>query len=147
MELLNNIGISFKGSYISQGSKIEKCKKADKLDIKNIEFVITNNGKDLNFDKIDYYYQDNIIVHLPTISTNQSNFSSIKEIIPTLKKNNINLVTIDASMLSFDTYEWSTLDEQKNYIRNISKAIATLASNNINIAIDTKHIFCLVYEV
>ena len=31
MDLLNNIGISYKGDYIVQGSLVDKCKKSNKL--------------------------------------------------------------------------------------------------------------------
>ena len=50
------------------------------------------------------------------------------------------MITINASNLSLDLFEWSTLEEQKKYFLNIVTAIATLASNKIEVAIDNlKH--------
>ncbi len=137
MELLDNIGISYIGSYLSQGTLVDKCKKSTLLGLKNVEFVIRNDGKGTNFNDVDDFYKGNIIVHAPTININQSNLKTIKEYLRDLSKNNINLVTIEASTLLKEAYEWSTIEEQQNYLRNIAKGLTSLIiNNNVNIAIE-----------
>lgn len=137
MELLNNIGISYIGSYISQGSLIDKCKKSTSLGLKNVEFIIRNDGKGTNFNNIDEYYKGNIIVHAPTININQSNLKTIKEYLRDLSKNNIKLVTIEPSTLLKDAFDWSTSEEQQNYLKNIARGLTSIIVNNgVNIAIE-----------
>lgn len=137
MELLNNIGISYIGSYISQGSLIDKCKKSTSLGLKNVEFIIRNDGKGTNFNNIDEYYKGNIIVHAPTININQSNLKTIKEYLRDLSKNNIKLVTIEPSTLLKDAFDWSTSEEQQNYLKNIARGLTSIIVNNgVSIAIE-----------
>jgi len=137
MELLNNIGISYIGSYISQGSLIDKCKKSTSLGLKNVEFIIRKDGKGTNFNNIDEYYKGNIIVHAPTININQSNLKTIKEYLRDLSKNNIKLVTIEPSTLLKDAFDWSTSEEQQNYLKNIARGLTSIIVNNgVNIAIE-----------
>ena len=137
MELLNNFGISYIASYISQGSLIDKCKKSSSLGLKNVEFVIRNDGKGTSFNNIDEYYKGNIIVHAPTINVNQSNLKTIKEYLRDLSKNNIKLVTIEPSTLLKDAFDWSTSEEQQNYLKNIAKGLTSIIVNNgVNIAIE-----------
>ena len=130
------IGISYIGDYLVQGSQIDKCKKSTDLEIKNTEFTIKDNRKDTSFDKITSYYSDNIYIHFNAINNNQSNLKTTKEIILSLLKYNIKMITIDASTLSYDTFEWSTIGEQQNYIKNMAKALASLVSNNTILAIE-----------
>ena len=140
MDIINNLGISYTGDYISQGSQIDKCKKSTQLGIKYTEFVVRNDGKDMDFSNIASYYTGKTIFHLPTININQTNLKSIKDTLNELLKNNISLITIDASTLLYETYDWSTDEEQKNYLKNMSKAIASLVSNNIPIAIENTNL-------
>ncbi len=136
MELLNNLGISYSGDYISQGSIVDKCKKSSKLGIKNTEFIIRNDGKNMDFNNINNLYSGNIIFHMPTININQSNLKNVKDTLYELIKNDIKLVTIDASTLLFETYDWSTDEEQENYLKNMAKGIASLVTEDIEIAIE-----------
>ena len=136
MNLLDNLGICYKGDYIAQGSQSDKCKKSKQLNIKNTEFIIRNDGKNMDFDNISNLYSGNIIFHVPAINVNQSNLKTIKDTINSVITNNIKLITIDASTLLYETFEWSTEEEQQNYLKNMAKAIASIAQNNIVIAIE-----------
>ena len=136
MEILNNLGISYKGDYISQGSISDKCKKSTSLNVKNIELMIRNDGKDNDFENIRNLYSGNVIFHLPTININQTNLKNVKDIINELLKYNIKLVTIDASTLLYETFDWSTNEEQQNYLKNMAKAFASIVTSNIEVAIE-----------
>ena len=136
MDVIKNLGICYRGDYISQGTYIEKCKKSSELNTSYTEFVIRNDGKGVFTDKLDNYYNGKIILHLPTINPNQTNLKNVKDIIISLMQNNINLITIDASSLLYETYNWSTNEEQQNYLKNMANAIAALAEFNIDIAIE-----------
>lgn len=136
MELLNNLGICYSGDYISQGSIVDKCKKSNKLGIKNTEFIIRNDGKNMDFDNINNLYSGNVIFHLPTININQSNLKYVKDTLNYLIKNDIRLITIDASTLLFETFDWSTDEEQENYLKNMAKGIASLVIDDVDIAIE-----------
>lgn len=139
MNLINNIGISYNGNYINQGSQIDKCKKATDIGAKYIEFNIRNDGKDSDFSNLITYFQNELIFHLPTINTNQTNLKRVKEVISTVLKNNIKLFILDASTLTYDTYDWSTVEEQQNYLKNMAKGIASLMDYNIDIAIENTY--------
>lgn len=139
MKLINNLGISYNGNYINQGSNIDKCKKANDIGAKYLEFTIRSDGKDNDFSNLSAYFQNELIFHLPTINDNQSNLKNIKEIISDVIKNNIRLFTIDASTLLFDTYDWSTIEEQQNYLKNMAKGLASLTEYNIDIAIENTY--------
>ena len=136
MDIINNLGISYRGDYINQGSYIEKCKKSSEINTNYTEFVIRNDGKGVFFDNLTSYYNGNIIFHLPTINTNQTNLKNIKDIVISLLQNNINLITIDASCLSSDTFDWCTTEEQQNYLKNMANGIASLCEFNIDVAIE-----------
>jgi len=135
MNILDNLGISYKAGYLIQGNQIERCNISKKLKVKNTELMIRNDGKDYNISKKLKNYKDNIIFHLPAINPDLSNLNTVNNVVKELKQNNIKLVTIDASNLSNDLFEWSTIEEQKEYFLNIVTAIATLASNKIEVAI------------
>lgn len=139
MNLINKIGISYNGNYINQGSQIDKCKKATDIGARFIEFNIRNDGKDTDYSNLSTYFQNELIFHLPTINESQSNLKSIRESISGLLKNNIKLFTIDASTLPYDTYDWSTVEEQQNYLKNFAKGIASLMDYNIEIAIENTY--------
>ena len=139
MNLINNIGISYNGNYINQGSQIDKCKKATDIGAKYIEFNVRNDGKDTDFSNLTTYFQNELIFHLPTINTNQTNLKKVKELISNLLKNNIKLFVLDASTLTYETYDWSTVEEQQNYLKNMAKGIASLIDYNIDIAIENTY--------
>ncbi len=136
MDLLKNLGISYRGDYITQGSINDKSKKSAQLNINNTEFMVRDDGKDNDFSNVSNIYDGNVIFHLPTINVSQSNLKEVKDTILELMKNNISLLTIDASTLLYETFDWSTSEEQQNYLKNMAKGIAALASNNIPIAIE-----------
>ena len=136
MDLIKNLGICFRGDYINQGSSIEKCKKASELDTSYVGFVIRNDGKGNVQDNLSSYYKGNIILHLPTINTNQTNLKNVKDIVISLLPNNISLLTIDASSLLADTFDWCTAEEQQNYLKNMANGIASLCEFNVDIAIE-----------
>ena len=139
MNLINKIGISYNGNYINQGSQIDKCKKATDIGAKYIEFNVRNDGKDTDFSNLTTYFQNELIFHLPTINTNQTNLKKVKELISTVLKNNIKLFVLDASTLTYETYDWSTVEEQQNYLKNMAKGIASLIDYNIDIAIENTY--------
>ena len=136
MNLVDNIGISYRGDYIRQGSQIDKIKQAIKLKLNNVELYIRDDGKDFSIDNVTKNLNGNVCFHLPTISNNLSNLNFINDIAIDLLKYNIKFITLDASTLLLDTFEFSTLEEQKNYIKNIASGIAKIASNNIVVAIE-----------
>ena len=135
MNLLDNLGISYKAGYLIQGNQIERCNISKLLKVKNTELMIRTDGKDSNIDNILKNYKGNIIFHLPAINPDLSNLDLVNKVVKELKKNNVKLITIDASNLSSDLFEWSTMEEQKGYFLNIVTAIATLASNKVEVAI------------
>ena len=136
MDLIKNLGIGYRGDYINQGSHIEKCKKSSELGIEYTEFVIRNDGKGVFTDNLSSYYNGNVLLHLPTINTNQSNLKNIKDIVIALLPNDLKLLTIDASCLSSETFDWCTAEEQQNYLKNMANGIASLCEFNIDIAIE-----------
>ena len=140
MDLLKNLGLCYKGDYITQGSVSDKSRKSTQLNINNIEFIVRKDGKDNDYSIVSNLYNGNTIFHLPAINVSQSNLKEVKDSLIDLMKNDIYLVTIDASTLLSETYEWSTNEEQQNYLKNMAKGIATLASNNIPIAIENTNL-------
>ncbi|MBQ9023902.1 MAG: hypothetical protein IJ105_01620 [Bacilli bacterium] len=135
MNILNNLGISYKANYLIQGNQIERCNTSSKLNVLNTELMLRTDGKDSNIDNILKNYNGNIVFHLPAINPDLSNLDVVNNVVKDLKKHNIKLVTIDASNLSLDLFEWSTIEEQKNYFLNMVTAIATLASNKVEVAV------------
>ena len=135
MNILDNLGISYKASYLIQGNQIERCNTSKNLNVKNTELMLRTDGKDSNIDNILKNYKGNIVFHLPAINPDLSNLEVVNKVVKELKNHNIKLVTIDASNLLLDLFEWSTLEEQKKYFLNVVTALATLASNKIEIAI------------
>ena len=112
MELLDNLGISYEGDYIAQGSLIDKCKKSSKLGIKNIELIVRNDGKDTDYKSTSSSYNGNVLLHIPSINVAQTNLKDIKDFLSISLSDNIKTIVIDASTLLYDTYEWSTIEEQ-----------------------------------
>ncbi|MBQ1495830.1 MAG: hypothetical protein IIZ40_00540 [Bacilli bacterium] len=136
MDILNNLGIGYTGDYLVQGSQIDKCKKSSQLDIKYTEFCVKNGGKENSFSYIPNYYYGNVIFHLPTININQSNLKSIKETVNEIILNKVDLFVIDASTLLYETFDWSTDEEQRNYLKNMAKGIAAVAAYKKEVAIE-----------
>lgn len=136
MDLINQIGISYEAGYLVQGNQLERCKTSTKLQSYNTELQMRSDGKDFDISNILKSYRGNIIFHVPAINPNLSNLKVTEQKIRKLITNNINMITIDASNLSLDLFEWSTIDEQKKYFLNIVTGIATLASNKIVVAIE-----------
>ena len=136
MDILNNLGIGYTGDYLVQGSQIDKCKKSSQLDIKYTEFCVKIDGKENYYNQISNYYFGKTIFHLPTINFNQSNLKRIKETVNEIILNDVDLFVIDASTLLYETYDWSTDEEQRNYLKNMAKGIATIVSFNKEVAIE-----------
>ena len=137
---LENIGISYNASYLLQGNQIERCKKSIDLNAKVTELLLKTDKKDCDIDNIKKVYKGKVLFHVPAINPDLANLKSVNELVRTLSENGIKMITINASNLSLDLFEWSTLEEQKKYFLNIVTAIATLASNKIEVAIDNlKH--------
>ena len=128
---LNNIGISYSGSYLLQGNQIERLKKSLELKANTTELLLRTDKKECDIDSLRKVYNGNILFHVPAINPDLANLKIVNEIVRNLKENKIELITINASNLSLDLFEWSTLDEQKKYFLNIVTAISTLASNKI----------------
>ena len=133
---LNNIGISYSGSYLLQGNQIERLKKSLELKANTTELLLRTDKKECDIDSLRKVYNGNILFHVPSINPDLANLKIVNEIVRNLKENKIELITINASNLSLDLFEWSTLDEQKKYFLNIVTAISTLASNKIEVAVD-----------
>lgn len=133
---LNNIGISYSGSYLLQGNQIERLKKSLELKANTTELLLRTDKKECDIDSLRKVYNGNILFHVPVINPDLANLKIVNEIVRNLKENKIELITINASNLSLDLFEWSTLDEQKKYFLNIVTAISTLASNKIEVAVD-----------
>ena len=132
---LNNIGISYSGSYLLQGNQIERLKKSLELKANTTELLLRTDKKECDIDSLRKVYNGNILFHVPAINPDLANLKIVNEIVRNLKENKIELITINASNLSLDLFEWSTLDEQKKYFLNIVTAISTLASNKIEVAV------------
>lgn len=133
---LENIGISYNASYLLQGNQIERCKKSIDLNAKVTELLLRTDKKDCDIDNIKKVYKEKVLFHVPAINPDLANLKSVNELVRTLSENGVKMITINASNLSLDLFEWSTLEEQKKYFLNIVTAIATLASNKIEVAID-----------
>lgn len=136
MDLINQIGISYKAGYLVQGTQAERCKTSTKLQAYNTELQMRSDGKDFEIANILKDYRGNIIFNIPPVNSDLGNLKSIDSKVKSLVNNNIKMVTIKASNLSLDIFEWSTIEEQKKYFLNIVTSIATLASNKIIVAIE-----------
>lgn len=136
MDLINQIGISYKAGYLVQGTQSERCKTSTKLQAYNTELQMRSDGKDFDITSILKDYRGNIIIHMPSVNIDLGNLKSIDSKVKSLVNNNINMITINASNLPLDIFEWSTIEEQKKYFLNIVTSIATLASNKIVVAIE-----------
>ena len=136
MDLINQIGISYKAGYLVQGNQLERCKTSTKLQAYNTELQMRSDGKDFDIASILKDYRGNIIFNIPPVNPDLGNLKSLDSKVKNLVNNNINMVTIPASNVSLELFEWSTIEEQKKYFSNIVTAIATLASNKIVVLIE-----------
>ena len=136
MDSFNKIGISYIGDYIEQGSNIDKCEKSEKLSAKYIELYIRKDGKESNVKDLLKIYHGELLFHLPTLKQDLSNLKNITNTVMDLVKDGIKYAVIDASSLPLDLYDWSTAEEQADYIKTISNGIAQLISNGITIYIE-----------
>ncbi len=136
MDLINQIGISYKANYLIQGNYEERCEMSTKLRANNTELRIKSDGKDFDISNILKSYRGNIIFHIPSVSIDLSNLKNLNSKVRTLINNNVKMVNINASNLSLDLFEWSTIEEQKKYFLNIVTGIATLAANKIVVCIE-----------
>ena len=136
MDSFNKIGISYIGDYIEQGSNIDKCEKSEKLSAKYTELYIRKDGKESNVKDLLKIYHGELLFHLPTLKQDLSNLKNITNTVIDLVKDGIKYAAIDASSLPLDLYDWSTAEEQADYIKTISNGIAQLISNGITIYIE-----------
>ena len=136
MDLINQIGISYKANYLVQGNQLERCKTSTKLQAYNTELQMRSDGKDFDIASILKDYRGNIIFNIPPINPDLGNLKSLNAKVKKLVENNINMITVNASNLTLDQFEWSIVDEQKKYFLNIVTSIATLASNKIVVAVE-----------
>lgn len=136
MDIINNLGISYKASYLVQGNQLERCKTSADLNSNYTELLMRSDGKNSDVSEISKVYSGKVIYHVPAINPDLSNLKNVNELVKKIINNKCDLITINASNLSLDLFEWSTLDEQKKYFLNIVTAIATLASNKVQVAIE-----------
>lgn len=136
MNFLDNIGISFKANYLMQGDNKEKCSFSKKNKIKNIELYVRKDGKDFSVDSIFDTYSGNVIFNFPAININLENLNTIESNFQKILKYNVKSIIIKASSLTIEDYEWSTNEEQLDYISKIALGIATLASNRVQVLIE-----------
>ena len=136
MDILKNLGISYKASYLVQGNQMERCNTSTSLNIENTELQVRTDGKDFNINNILKTYKGNIVLHLPPVNPDLSNLELVNDVVKKIKDSKIKLVTINASNLALNLFEWSTLEEQKKYFLNIVTSVATIASNKIEVAFE-----------
>lgn len=136
MDILKNLGISYKASYLVQGNQMERCNTSTSLNVENTELQVRTDGKDFNINSILKTYKGNIVLHLPPVNPDLSNLELVNDVVKKIKDSKIKLVTINASNLALNLFEWSTLEEQKKYFLNIVTSVATIASNKIEVAFE-----------
>ena len=136
MDILKNLGISYKASYLVQGNQMERCNTSTSLNVENTELQVRTDGKDFNINNILKTYKGNIVLHLPPVNPDLSNLELVNDVVKKIKDSKIKLVTINASNLALNLFEWSTLEEQKKYFLNIVTSVATIASNKIEVAFE-----------
>ena len=136
MDYFKNIGISYTGDYIIQGSNIDKCMKSEKLSAKYTELVVRKDGKELDLETLNKIYHGTLLFHLPTLRYDLTNLKQITNFIYILVKYGVKYAVIDLSNLPLDVYDWSTMEEQQDYIKTISNGLAQLISNGITLYIE-----------
>ena len=136
MDYFKNIGISYTSDYIIQGSNLDKCLKSEKLSAKYTELIVRNDGKGLDISSLNKVYHGTLLFRLPTLKYDLSNLKTITNYVYTLVKNGVKYVTIDASNLPLDIYDWSTIEEQRDFIKTIASGFAQLISNGVTLYIE-----------
>lgn len=136
MDLFKKIGISFSGNYLVQGTYEEKCKLSKRLNIPNIEIDLNKVDTNINFKKIFSIYNKNLIFTLPLISYNLSNLKEVEQLLIKTLLYDIDTVILKAYNLDISEYEWSTEEEKRNFVKEMARGIAVLASNKIVVAIE-----------
>lgn len=136
MDYFKKIGISYTGDYIIQGSNIDKCIKSEKLSSKYTELIVRKDGKELEGESINKVYHGTLLFHLPTLRYDLTNLKQITNFVISLVKDGVKYAVIDASNLPLDVYDWSTTEEQQDYIKTLSSGFAQLISNGITLYIE-----------
>lgn len=136
MEFFRNIGISYTGDYIIQGSNIDKVEKSEKMSAKYTELYIRKDGKEFDIEALTKLYHGELLFHLPTLKSDLSNLKSVTDNVIKLVKYGIKTVIIDASMIPLDVFEWSTFEEQQDYIKTVSNGLSQIISNGVNLLIE-----------
>ena len=90
---LNNIGISYSGSYLLQGNQIERLKKSLELKANTTELLLRTDKKECDIDSLRKVYNGNILFHVPAINPDLANLKIVNEIVRNLKENKIELIT------------------------------------------------------
>ena len=139
MDYFNKIGISYTGDYIEQGSNIDKCDKSEKLSAKYTELSIRKDGKESDINSLIKRYHGTLLFHLPTLKKDLSNLKWVSDYVTKLVKYKINYVVIDASSLPLDLYDWSTAEEQVDYIKTIASGFAQIIANGVTLLIENVH--------
>ena len=84
---LNNIGISYSGSYLLQGNQIERLKKSLELKANTTELLLRTDKKECDIDSLRKVYNGNILFHVPAINPDLANLKIVNEIVRNLKEN------------------------------------------------------------
>lgn len=140
MDYFNKLGISYTGDYIVQGSNMDKCEKSEKLSAKYTELYVRRDGKESNTEDLKKVYKGRVYFHLPTLRHDLSNLKNVTNMVIDLVKGGIEYAIIDASCLPLDLYEWSTVEEQEDYIKTLSNGFAQLISNGITLYIENSNV-------
>ena len=75
---LNNIGISYSGSYLLQGNQIERLKKSLELKANTTELLLRTDKKECDIDSLRKVYNGNILFHVPAINPDLANLKIVK---------------------------------------------------------------------
>lgn len=136
MDYFKKLGISYSGDYIKQGSNMDKCEKSENLSAKYTEIYVRKDGKESNIEDLKKVYKGRVFFHLPTLRHDLTNLKSITNTVIDLVKGGVKYAIIDVSNLPLDIYEWSTVEEQEDYIRTLSNGYAQIISNGITLYIE-----------
>lgn len=136
MDYFKKIGISYLGDYITQGSNIDKCEKSEKLSSKYTELIIRKDGKESNIGDLTKIYHGSLLFHLPTLKQDLSNLKQITDYVINLVRYGVKYTIIDASSIPLDLYDWSTMEEQQDFIKTLANGFAQIISNGITLYIE-----------
>lgn len=136
MEYFKKTGISYTGDYITQGSNIDKIEKSENMSAKFTELFIRKDGKEFDIESLVKMYHGEILFHLPTLKTDLSNLKQITDNVIKLVRYGVKTVVIDASVLPLDVFDWSTVEEQQDYIKTISNGLSQIISNGVYLLVE-----------